>query len=209
MMVFLQNDDVTLMIVCSGRLNWSCRTSFPGAALLCITPIVLLGTQIHKYRYTYTYTYKYTNTYNQYIQLNLNKIAFFLFSSSFSQQCPIFYKLQSKTCGGKIFMPHVDFIFTFHFPPSIFIHMVKKVLIQIHCKPRFSGYLWSCGLAGHALFKTQVGGKHTQLLFHCMLVCVYVWCTCVCACVVDIMLLLSASKVKIVDMGGEKDANTK
>ena len=108
-------------------------------------------------------------------------------------------------------MPHVDFIFTFHFPPSIFIHMVKKVLIQIHCKPRFSGYLWSCGLAGHALFKTQVGGKHTQLLFHCMLVCVYVWCVCVCVCCyyVDIMLLLSASKVKIVDMGGEKDANTK
>ena len=77
-------------------------------------------------------------------------------------------------------MPHVDFILTSHFPPSIFIHMVKKVLIQIHCKPRFSGYLWSCGLAGHALFKTQVGGKHTQLLFHCMLVCVYVWCLCVC-----------------------------
>ena len=59
MMVFLQNDDVTLMIVCSGRLNWSCRTSFPGAALLCITPIVLLGTQIHKYRYTHIQIHKY------------------------------------------------------------------------------------------------------------------------------------------------------
>ena len=92
-------------------------------------------------------------------------------------------------------MPHVDFIFTFHFPPSIFIHMVKKVLIQIHCKPVFSGYLWSCGLAGHALFKTQVGGKHTQLLFDCMLVCEYVWCVCVCCYYVDILLLLSSPTV--------------
>ena len=98
-------------------------------------------------------------------------------------------------------MPHVDFILTSHFPPYIFIHMVKKVLIQIHCKPRFSGYLWSCGLAGHALFKTQVGGKHTQLLFHCMLVCVYVWCVCVCVCVR--VLLLCGYNAVVVSIKGQ------
>ena len=45
----------------------------------------------------------------------------------------------------------------------IFGHMVRKVMLQIHCEPGFSAHLWSCGRAGQALFKT---------LYRCVRVCV-------------------------------------